>query len=157
VFGYLIRLATVHDVPYLMEIFKESIQGVGRAFYTDEQVNAWAANSSKRDRFEDWIAKSRTFVAVSDSDKPVGFAGLEEKGRVSSLFVHPDCMRQGIASNLLEILIDEARTGQLSMMKTEASEFSRPIFENAGFQVAETEHTTIGGVEFSRYVMLKNL
>jgi putative acetyltransferase len=41
----------------------------------------------------------------------------------------------------------------MKTVTTEASEFSKPLFEKHGFTVTEVEHTTCKGVEFTRYAM----
>ena len=65
---------------------------------------------------------------------PVGIGGLEKKGRISSLFVSPGCMRRGIGSALLTRLLEEAESRNMGQLRTEASEFSKALFEKFGFE-----------------------
>ena len=42
-------------------------------------------------------------------------------------------------------------------LRTEASQFSRPLFERYGWRVVAPETITIAGVSFERYLMHKAL
>ena len=59
----------------------------------------------------------------------------------------------GIATSLLSRLLGEARSRGFAVVTAEASEFSKPLFEEFGFCVSEVEHTQFKGVDFSRYSM----
>jgi putative acetyltransferase len=151
--GREIRQARPQDFESLARIYSDSIRHVGREFYSPAQVDAWSSYAGDTEEFRAWLDRSTTFVAVDRSDECLGFAGLEPRGRIASLFVAPACMRQGIAGNLVRHLLAEARSRGLEVVTTEASEFSKPVFEKCGFTVTEMEFTRFKGVDFSRYAM----
>jgi putative acetyltransferase len=148
-----IRRARSEDIHSLARIYRESIRHLGKHHYSVDQVAAWSSFSGDTDVFQDWINEATTFVAVTGDDGCIGFGGLQAHGRISSLFVAPEFMRRGVAASLLERLLDEARLRGLDTVTTEASEFSRPLFQKYGFTLIEVEHTEFKGVGFSRYVM----
>jgi len=45
-----------------------------------------------------------TIIAINQDNQPIGFAGLENTGRITSLYVLAAQMRQGIGSALLNKL-----------------------------------------------------
>jgi putative acetyltransferase len=116
-------------------------------------VEAWACFSDDSVAFNAWLDSATTFVAVSEANACLGFGGLQQDGRVASLFVSPDVMRTGIGSALLERLIQEAGRLGYRVLTTAASELSRPLFERHGFGLSGVEHTEFKGVAFSRYLM----
>lgn len=141
------------DLETLKMIYREAIQGPGMDHYSPEQIRAWSSFADEETGFREWIDNSRTLIAVVDDQMPVGFAGLESNGRIASLFVHPTYMRRGIATHLLQTLIEEAQLAGEKRLTTDASRLSRPVFERSGFTVIEVEITHFKGVTFDRYVM----
>lgn len=150
---YRVRAARPDDINALARIFRESVLQIEPGDYTPEQIAAWASFADDTDDFVAWINGATTLVAVDLHDECLGFGGLEAQGRVASLYVAPDAMRQGIASDLLRRLMEEARESGLEWLTTEASEFSKPVFERLGFMVAEVECAEYKGVDFIRYRM----
>lgn len=153
---YCIREYQHADLTALAGIYRNSIHYLGGTRYSREQVAAWASFPDNKLDFEYWLKCATTFVAVDSDDACIGFAGLEDHGRISALFVAPGWMRKGVGYRLLECLLEEARLRAFAMLTTEASEFSRPLFEKFGFVVREIEHTEFKGVRFTRYAMQIN-
>ena len=144
-----LREARESDVAELARIYAASIRELAPEYYPADRVEAWAAFAEEAG-FRDFILGPHTLVAV-DASGPVGFAGMEETGRIASLFVRPDRARQGVASQLLEALL--RRPEVPTRLWTQASELSRPLFEKFGFTVVETEVVERRGTELGRYVM----
>lgn len=140
------------DLPSLVEIYRKSINHVGHEYYSKEQIDVWSNYSKEMEIFRKWITDSTTFVAFHQQ-VPVGFGGLDEKGRISSLFVDPEAMRQGVGSSLLKRIMSEIENRGLNHITTDASEFSKPLFEKFGFRLKDIEHIMFKGVSFHRYAM----
>jgi putative acetyltransferase len=149
-----VRPYNASDLSDLAHIYKQGIKKLGQTHYTNDQVVAWSSFADDTDDFRKWINHSTTFVAVDMNMNVVGFAGLESNGRVSSLFVAPDAMRNGVGTTLLHRLIEEIKRRDLDSVTTDASEFSKPLFERFGFYVKGLEHTHFKGVLFTRYQMV---
>ena len=67
-------------------------------------------------------ACSAFLVALDDSDKVVGYAGLQvvlDEGYIANVAVRPECRRQGIAAKLLQVFLDFARANQLAFLTLE--------------------------------------
>lgn len=143
------------DLPGLMCIYRDAVISVGPEYYSPEQVQAWSAFGDDKEAFRTWMDETDTYVAIDTDGKPLGFAGLEDKGRVASLYVAPGHMRQGIGRQLLIFLQEVARQRGLEELSTDASEFSKPLFESSGFIVQNLEETRFNKVVFNRYQMVK--
>lgn len=148
-----IRSARSADVPVLADIYRAAILELGDSHYTPKQVSAWASFPDDLEAFEEWIAHATTLVAVDSAGVCLGFGGLEAPARISSLFTSPGSMRSGIASAILDRLIATADSGGIRELTTQASEYSKPLFERFGFTVDHLEHSNFKGVAFTRYVM----
>lgn len=148
-----IRKLCSEDLDSLSRIYSDSILQLGNEYYSAEQVTAWASFSADTEEFNAWLIDATTLVAVDTSDTCLGFGSFQSQGRVSSLFVAPEFQRMGLGSKLLERLMEEARSRAFAMITTEASEFSRPLFEKYGFVITEVERSKFKGVDFTRYAM----
>ncbi len=151
--NFTIEPVSESQLPQLARIYRSAIEALGAPLYSPEQIGAWAGFADDAESFKRWIEGALTLAAVGRNRLPSGFGGLEPQGRISSLFVQPDCMRQGIGSALLRALITKAEGGGHGALTTEASEFSKPLFEKFGFAVETIEHTTFRNVRFTRYAM----
>ncbi len=149
-----LREATETDVPALAALYADAVRALGPKHYSPEQVEAWAV-FAQEERFRVFVLQPHTLVA-EDETGPVGFAGLKPDGHVTALYVRPDRMRQGVASILLRALLDHATEHGIGRLYTEASEFSRPVFERFGFVLDEIERVERRGAWFERYRMVRN-
>lgn len=153
VMQHTIRKYQDSDLPLLAKIYRAAIRHFDDGSYSKEQIAAWSSFPDDAEAFKKWITKSTTFVAVSNDNTPIAFGGLEDQGHIASLFVAPEMMRKGVGLALLVRLVEEARSRGINTITTDASEYSRPLFEKYGFRVKEIESTDFKGVKFSRYTM----
>lgn len=146
-----IRQAREEDVPELAVLYSDSIRSVGLEYYEPDAIEAWAA-FARSDGFRDFVLQNRTLVAEEKAGIS-GFGGIDHSGRIASLYVKPDRNRRRIGSTLLEALLDVGQASGVCEFRTEASEFSRPLFEKFGFEVVGTEVVEREGVRIERYRM----
>jgi putative acetyltransferase len=151
-----IRIAAECDLVELGELFRSSVEMIGPERYTAEQVRAWASMPNDPARLRKFVLGVTTFVA-EDNGRLVGLCGLGADGHLASLYVDGTEGRKGIGSMLLDKAICEARERGLLRLYSEASEFSKPLFEKFGFETFEVEHMVHEGVGFDRYRMQRNL
>lgn len=149
--GLHLRHARAADVPRLAHLYADVIGALGPEHYPPEAVEAWAAFAGS-EGFADFILVPRTLVAV-EGDQVVGFGGIEETGRIASLYVDPRWSRRGVASRILEALLKGGRARGLTRFRAEASELSRPLFQRYGFAVVGTEVVEREGVRIERVRM----
>ena len=150
-----IRPATPADVPALAALYADVVRTVGPAHYDAAQVDAWAAFADEP-RFRRFVLDPHTFVSEDESGI-TGFAGLADDGHVTALYVRADRMRQGIGSALLRAVVERAEERGVARLYTEASAFSRPVFERHGFRLDAVEVVERRGATFERYLMVRDL
>ena len=141
------------DMPQIVDVYKNSIQTLGPAYYTPEQVKAWSSSVDDIENFQKWIDESEPVVAKKSESSIIGFCGMNSEGHLASLFVSPESGRIGVGSALLQHQIESARKLPIPEITLNASEFSKPLFEKFGFQIIKTELSHYKGVDFLRYLM----
>ena len=65
---------------------------------------------------------SAFLVALDDADRVVGYAGLQvvlDEGYITNVAVRPECRRQGVASQLLEVFMNFAHGNKLAFLTLE--------------------------------------
>lgn len=67
-------------------------------------------------------ALSAFLVALDDSGRVAGYAGLQvvlDEGYIANVAVRPDCRRQGVAGQLLQVFLDFAAGNRLAFLTLE--------------------------------------
>jgi putative acetyltransferase len=111
-----VREATVDDASAILAVHLASIEQLGPAAYTAEQVSAWAHDRNLGDYP---IEEDHThFVVAEREERVVGFGWLEiDPGdyldasvdrEVIAVYVHPSVVREGVGSALLAELEQKA-------------------------------------------------
>ncbi len=153
-----IRRYRTFDAPALSEIFVSSVRALGPAFYSAEQVDAWASISPTADQIHIRCTDGRTMlIAVNDADHPLAFGDIEGDGHIDVLYCSPEMAGKGIMSALYDALEDIAIKRKLNRLFVEASEAAKPLFEKKGFQVRARRELSIGNVAIHNYAMEKML
>lgn len=147
--AYRIRRGGVADHAGMADLMEASIRSLGPAHYAPDQVEVWAAAARDEVRFARLVHGAETWVAEEPGGL-MGFSALQPGGYLSCLYVHPACGRRGIGSTLLTALLDHARNQGIDRVRTEASTFSRGVFEKAGFRVDTLETVERNGVTVQR-------
>jgi putative acetyltransferase len=148
----IIREVTEADVSTLASLFMDAVQAAGPSYYSAAQVEVWTA-FAEAESFREFVLVPSSLVA-EDETGPIGFTGMEPDGHVTALYVRSDRMRRGVGSVLLTAVVNLARERNITRFYAEASKVSRPVFERAGFRVAEVETVERHGVLFERYRMV---
>ena len=153
-----IRSYDAGDAVSLAALYVRSVQRIGGRDYAIEQVEAWAAQGPSPERINALSRDGRvTFVAVDESDRPIGFGDLEPDGHINFLYCAPDAAGKGVASALYAALEKVARRYGVSRLHAEASEAARRFFLKKGFVVTARREFEISGVRIHNYAVEKNL
>ena len=147
----ILRHATLNDLPRILEVFTQSIIRTASADYSKEQVQAWLLGAENIEGWTRRIASQYFIVAISGTDI-IGFGSIE-KDYLDLMFVHPDFIRQGIATKICRTLIDYAVARNEIRIHTHASITARSFFESIGFTVIRVNRFDLNGTQMFNYVM----
>ncbi len=149
------------DGQACLALFQDTIERVNFRDYTAEQRAAWAAAEGTPYEIDrgPWLRRfTENFSVVAEQNgQVIGFADLTIDGYLDRLFVSADHQRLGVASGLVETLVDQAIEWKLPEISTEASITARPFFERQGFVVAEEQLVSCRGVMLKNFRMIKAL
>lgn len=146
------------DADALAEIFFAAVHEIASAYYSREQIEAWAPAVPSSDRFRNRLRDDRTLlVAVDDEDWPLAYGNFEPDGHIDHFFCRPGYSRKGIAAALYLELEQAALRAGLSKLYVEASEPARRFFEKQCYVVLERNDFELNGVPIHNWRMAKDL
>ncbi len=87
------------DLDAAIAVFQTAVRDVASQDYYPAQIAAWA--QVDRESWQKRLLNSHCWVA-SIEDKVVGFGNVEFDGHLDLMFTHPEYLRTGVASALLE-------------------------------------------------------
>ena len=148
-----LRPIAPEDQPLLREIYADAIESQAPLLYTDEQVSAWAALAWLPGVLDASFRDGSGWLTTDGS----AFAIRHPEDRLSLLYCRGCASRRGHGSALLNQIEADALESGVRQLRTEASQFSRPLLERRGWVVEAPETILIGGVPFERYRMVKLL
>ena len=141
------------DEILLREIYADAIESQAPQLYSDQQVKSWAALAWLPGVLDQTLKQGSGWISGEDA----AFAMRYPQDRLALLYCRGRAARQGHGKALLERLEADAIADGVRSLRTEASQFSRPLFEHYGWSLVTPETITIAGVPFERYRMHKAL
>jgi predicted N-acetyltransferase YhbS len=174
-----IRLATTKDIPALQQLIRESVESLGAAYYTPEQITSALAHVFGVDT--QLIVDGTYFIAElhnelagsggwskrktlfgGDQMKSEGIDPLldpaTEAARIRAFYVHPRWARRGVGSKLIESCEDAARAAGFSRIELLATLPGVPLYSANGYEKAEARHIeTPNGESLPAFRMTKSL
>jgi putative acetyltransferase len=144
------------DAPLLREIFRDSIEELTSEDYTEAQQEAWASVANDVEQFRNKLSRQLTLVATLEGS-PVGFASLEDKDKISMLYVHPAATGQGVGAMLVDALEKLASARGTTRMTVDASDSARSFFERRGYVAQQRNSISVGDEWLANTTLQKQL
>ena len=121
----------------------------------DRLLSEWLRNKTEAN-VRRWIRDSSNWskVAVQDG-RVVGFALLDEQGRVLLMYVQPEATGCGIGTQLLAALEDSGRSAGLNSLHLESTATARNFYKKRGFK--ESRDHSDAGQGLPQFFMEKRL
>ena len=141
------------DAVLLREIYADAIESQASELYSDQQVKSWAALAWLPGVLDQTLMEGSGWISGGDA----AFAIRYPPDRLALLYCRGRAARQGHGKALLDRIEADAMADGVTCLCTEASQFSRPLFERRGWRLIAPETITIAGVPFERYRMHKAL
>jgi len=141
----------------IKEVVQRAIEAVEPESYSEEQQEH--LEDVIPEMSIDFANKNRYtyFVAVEDKSI-IGLAGLQiESGTVAGIFVDPDYAEEGIGSQLIARLEEEARKEELDEIEIPASLEAVEFYRKNGYRTISEEEQDIEGKNIVLKIMSKSL
>lgn len=151
-----IRAAEADDVPRLRRLLIETVKTHCSDDYDARQIAAWVSSAENPEPWARFLNEQVALVAECDGEL-AGFTSLAEGDFVYFLYVHSDFMGQGVGRQLLQTLIDVARTNGVSELYSHVSKTALGFFRRHGFERICDNHNLINGVEIVNHQMRAHL
>lgn len=144
------------DIHAVMDLFYVTVHEVNKNDYSEEQLDAIAPKDANEYHWEKSLEKNHTIV-VEEDDKLIAFGNIGKTGYLDRLYVHPDYLRKGIASKLVEELEEYAKKHGSHVINVTSSITSKAFFESKGYAVIEEQINERRGERLLRYLMEKKI
>ncbi|MEJ6604413.1 MAG: GNAT family N-acetyltransferase [Verrucomicrobiia bacterium] len=151
------RPANDTDLPSFAAIHIDAVDTLGPRAYTADQIAAWRRwPGDEPDEFRRRLTAGHCRVAEIGG-APVAFAVFTPPDHLDFLYTSGEFAGRGLATKIHEQLETIARDSGSSVLRTEASYLSRPVFNRLGYDVIEIEDVVRFGETFRRFKMRKIL
>lgn len=144
------------DLHAVMDLFYVTVHEINKNDYSEEQLDAIAPKDANEYHWEKSLEKNHTIV-VEEDDKLIAFGNIGKTGYLDRLYVHPDYLRKGIASKLVEELEEYAKKHGSHVINVTSSITSKAFFESKGYAVIEEQINERRGERLLRYLMEKKI
>ncbi|PSJ40312.1 GNAT family N-acetyltransferase [Zobellella endophytica] len=131
-----IRKIRSGETGSIWRLFHDTVHRINQADYSESQLAVWAPDEYDEPRWVSRFIRTRPLVAM-DGKFLLGFAELDEDGRIDLFYVHHARQGEGIGRALMQRLKAEAASHGLSRLYCEASITAQPFFEAMSFVALE--------------------
>jgi GNAT superfamily N-acetyltransferase len=142
---YSIRTALRADAPAIYAVHQASFTTLCATHYPLEVLQRMFASKTVEGYYQA-IDRDEMFVCESNR-QTVGF-GHAVPGEVVAIFVHPNAVRQGVGTALLNHAVQCARRDHAGPIKVIATLNAQPFYERRGFLEVRHYALSRGNVEF---------
>ena len=138
------RRATPDQIDLLVETRVEVLRAANRL---DDGADLSVVAAQSREYYREALADgTHTGFLAFDGDAFVGAGGVSYfrvmptchnvtgwKAYVMNMYVRPEYRRRGVATHMLDLLVQDARMRGISRISLEATNAGRPLYEQYGF------------------------
>lgn len=152
-----IKQACLQDIPALQVLYEETLRTINSFDYSEEEIEDWVSCGNDISRWEYLLSTMHFIVAVNVSGELVGFAAINHRGFLNSLFVHKDRQHCGVGTMLLDKVELYARKKDLEYIEAEVSITVYEFFLKHGFQMIDKFRRPLQRCSIINYHMRKYL
>jgi putative acetyltransferase len=144
------------DVSVLAAIFAASVEQLTEDDYSEAQREAWAAAADDEAALGKRLGSQLTLVATLRAS-PVGFVSLKGADKLDMLYVHPNAVRQGVATALCDAVEKLAAARGAKIMAVDASDNAQEFFSKRGYLGQQRNSISVGDEWLANTTMVKAL
>ncbi len=133
------RRAEMNDIERLVELRKKQLidEGAEPKDIQEELVNFFTVKMKDGSLIE-WVAEDKGEIIATGAiviyEFPPSFTNKSgKKAYVTNMYTKDEYRKQGIATQMLNCLVSEARDRGITKMWLGASELGQPVYERFGF------------------------
>lgn len=144
------RRATPDQIDRLVEIRIEVLRAANRL---EDSADLSEVERQSRDYYTKALSDGgHTGFLAFDGERIVGAGGVSfyrvmptvhnptgREAYIMNMYVRPEYRRKGIATQILDLLVNDARQSGISCITLEATDMGRPLYEKYGFSPMEHE------------------
>ena len=137
------RLSIKEDIPLLIELRKRQLidEGQNPDVNMDQELVKFFNNHFADNTLVEWVAEEDGKIvgtaAILFFEFPPAFTNPSGiKGYITNMFTVPEYRGQGLASELLKKVLDEARSRSVKNILLVASDMGKPVYKKVGFEEA---------------------
>ena len=137
------RLAIKEDIPLLIELRKRQLidEGQNPDVNMDQELVKFFNNHFADNTLVEWVAEEDGKIvgtaAILLFEFPPAFTNPSGiKGYITNMYTAPEYRGQGLASELLKKVLDEARSRSVKNILLAASDMGKPVYKKVGFEEA---------------------
>ena len=138
------RKANKKDIPLLIDIRKKQLidEGIEPNIDIDEELTRYFNDKLADDSLVEWIMEENEQIiatgAIAFIDFPPTYTNKTgRKGYITNMYTDPNYRGRGIATRILDRLINEAKERNVHKICLIASKLGRPVYKKYGFQDAD--------------------
>jgi len=148
----IIRDYRAADCRAIADLFHAAVHAIDDAHYSAAQREAWAPTPPDYGVWAKRLECRQPLVAEQDG-LILGFIELEPDGHIDCFYVHPNFQRGGVATRLLQRVLEVARARASCRLYVEASTVVKPLLESHGFILLGQNHVKRRGQVLINYRM----
>jgi ribosomal protein S18 acetylase RimI-like enzyme len=140
------RKANVNDIPTLVELRKKQLIDEGEKLSADsgynQQLTDYFTSSISDETFISWVIEDGGEIVATSGlcfySLPPSFSNPSGRNAyITNMYTKPEYRRRGIAAELLDMVIAEAKERDYTVARLHTSEYGRSIYQKAGFKYSE--------------------
>lgn len=124
--------------------------------YTEAQQEAWIASFPDEEELARRLSSQLTLIATL-GESSVGFASLKGTDHIDMLYVHPEAVRQGVATALIDALERLAAARGARTLTADVSDTAQPFFAHRGYTAQQRNSIPRGDEWLANTTMSKAL
>ena len=146
----IIRKAAIGDALSMIKLHERSVLELCRDDYTLKQLKDWLSQSTL-EKYQVRLERHRSYIAEHDGQMIAFVRWNPETNELCSIFVDPDFVRQGIATELMEIAYEDAISHGVKDLWLDASLNAVLFYEAIGWDYVElSSHGPLQGVRMTK-------
>lgn len=134
------RIATIADMELLIRLRKQLLMDEGQILSSniDQELKQFFTLQMSTNQLTQWLVECEDEVIASGaiqfiSFPPSFFNTTGIRGYIMNMYTHPAYRKRGIAKQLMDLLVEEARIRKVHHIFLIASDMGKPLYKKYGF------------------------